>query len=137
MRHTTLALATSRLSAWLIPLLLLCIGLASCSGGNSEGNSEDERVVWNPGVLQVTVLQGSSQLSSIQLTVSERVDDASLFVVPEIAGLMQVSLLGQTVLNPGTPIRVPTEFSVPATTALGLYEGTVRYVRGRGRCRPP
>ena len=129
MRHTTLAYATSRLSTWLIPFLL-CLGLASCSGGNSEGNSEAERVVWNPGVLQVTVLQGSSQLSSIQLTVSERVDDASLSVVPEIAGLMQVSLLGQTVLNPGAPISVPTEFSVPATTAPGLYQGTVQVRTG-------
>ena len=131
MRHPTLAFATSRLSTWLIPFLLLCLGLASCSGGNSEA----ERVVWNPGVLQVTVLQGSSQLSSIQLSVSERVDDASLFVVPEIAGLMQVSLVGQTVLNPGTPISVPMGLSVPATTAPGLYQGTV-HVRSGTRTMP-
>lgn len=125
MRHPTLTFATSRLITWLIPILL-CLGLASCGGGNSGA----KRVVWNPGVLQVTVLQGSSQLSSIQLTVSKRVDDASLFVVPEIAGLLTVSLLGQTVLNPGETISVPMEFSVPATTAPGLYEGTVQVLSG-------
>ena len=156
MRHPTLAYFTSRLTTWLMPFLL-CLGLASCGGGNGgeampsnsptpttaaatilaaiSQTSSAKPVVWNPGVLQVTVLQGSSQLSSIQLTVSERIDDASLFVVPEIAGLMQVSLLGQTVLNPGAPINVPMEFSVPATTAPGLYEGTV-HVRSGARTVP-
>lgn len=35
MHHSTLAYVTSRLSAWLMAFLL-CIGLASCSGGSSE-----------------------------------------------------------------------------------------------------
>jgi alpha-tubulin suppressor-like RCC1 family protein len=119
--------------------------VAGCGGGDPASSQDardaahaaksQARVAWNPGVLQVKVLQGTSQRSSIQFTVSDTVDNASLFVVPEIAGLMQVSLLGRTVLNPGAPITVPIELSVSASTSLGLYEGTV-HVRSLRRTLP-
>lgn len=72
--------------------------IASCGGGdqafnpqadvqgilNPKVNAQDvnsgARVVWNSDVLQVTVLQGTSQQSSIQFTVSAPVNKASVFV---------------------------------------------------------
>lgn len=120
--------------------------MSSCGGGDDVSSPDAKgaaqvaaaiqtRVVWNPAVLRVTVLQGTSQLSTIQLNVSQRIDNASLFVVPEIAGLVQVSLSGQTVLSPGVPINVSVELSVPGSTAPGLYEGTV-HVRSGTRTVP-
>jgi subtilisin family serine protease len=127
--------------------------MASCGGGDQASSPEDSaqgtlngkataqavsskaRVVWSPGALRLTILQGSSQRSSIQFTVNEPIDDASLFVVPAIAGLMQVSLSGQTVLRPGIPVSAPMQLSIPATAALGMYEGTV-HVRSGARTVP-
>lgn len=105
------------------------------STAQAQAAKSKARVVWGPEVLHATVLQGTAQLSSIELTVNEQIDDASLFVVPEIAGLMQVSLLGQTLLSPGLPINAAMQLSIPASTAPGLYEGTV-HVRSGARTVP-
>ena len=82
-------------------------------------------LVWNPGQVNVTVIQGTTQTSSLQFTVPATIDQASLFVVPEIAGLVRMSLFGQTVLNPGAPIQAGMEINIAGTTPLGTYSGTV------------
>jgi hypothetical protein len=101
----------------------------------AKASAAKEQVVWNPDFIEVTVGQGSSKRASISFAVSAQLNDASLLAVSDIAGLMHVSPLGQTVLNPGAPITVPIELSVPATTAPGVYEGTV-YLRSGKQTLP-
>lgn len=114
--------------AKVLAVIQLVLLLTACGGGG--GDKPQSTVTWNQGTFNVTVVQGTSQISQITLNVSEQVNDASLVVGTEIAGVMRMSLLGNTALKPGLAVQVATEVSVSAATPPGTYEGTVTVLSG-------
>jgi Subtilase family len=112
--------------------LAFALTLAACGGGGGGGGGDKPRptVTWNPGTLNVTVVQGTTRTSQIEISVGEQINDASLVIGPEIAGVLQMSLSGNAVLVAGTTIQVATEVSVPVATLPGTYEGTVTVLSG-------
>jgi len=123
--------------------------LTACGGGDSSApiaaqdapdaalataqalSGKAGKVVWMPGALELTALQGTSKSGSIALALGEAIQDPSLFVVPEIAGLIELSLRGRTFLGAGDSMTVPFLLSVSATTPPGMYEGTVHLRSGK------
>jgi len=117
---------------WMTRLALLSVlafALTLVFVPNSEATSE--AVVWQPSSIDVRTLRGTTQLFSVNLTASTAISEASLFVVPELAGILNLSLLGKTALAGGTVLTIPMEVSVPGTTPPGIYEGTVHVRSGK------
>ena len=119
----------------ILHLMVSILALTFLLSSTPSWAQTSDQIKWQPERINVTVLQGTSQLLTVQLTVPRVIEQATLFVVPEIAGVMQMSLLGKTVLNPGAPIQAVTELSVPATTPPGTYIGTV-HVRSGAKTVP-
>lgn len=111
----------------LAPVQLILL-LTACGGGG--GNKPQSTVTWNPGTYDVTVVPGTSQSSQINSNVGEQVNEASLAIGPEIAGVLQMSLSGNTVLKSGAAVLGVVEVSAPVTILPGSYEGTVSVLSG-------
>ena len=122
--------------------------LTACGGGDSAAPIADPsatdpalataqalsgkagKVVWSPSAINVTVLQGTETTTSAIVSTGAQIDDVSLFVVPEIAGVFRGSLSGLRQLYAGGQLTVPIWISALATTAPGTYEGTVHIRSG-------
>ena len=68
--------------------LSLAIALIIATTGTALMSSND-KIVWSPGVLEVTVFQGTTTTSSAQV-VGPALSDTSLFVTPEIAKFLTI-----------------------------------------------
>jgi hypothetical protein len=118
---------------WSRSLALACVvalGLGTIVGSGGGGGEPENTVTWNPGTFNVTVVQGTTQTSQIEISAAQQVNDASLVIGREIAGVVQMSLLGNTAVKPGAATRVAIEVSVPVSTPSGTYEGTVTVLSG-------
>ena len=88
-------------------------------------------VTWQPAVLNVTLFQGTSQVLPVQMTISESVGNPSIFVTPEISGLVSVSPIIAAPLAAGQSLPMRLSASAAANVPLGSYAGTVHLRSGR------
>lgn len=127
MRHPTLCFATSRLSTWLMPFLL-CIGLASCGGGNSE----DAMTSNSPtGTTDAATILAAISPTSLDQQKQASENDAGLFLT---AG----NIDGPDSINSTeVAVQFDTPFGIAADTAGNIYvtdtdNSTIRKITAAG-----
>src|SRR5882672_4450398 len=91
---------------------------------DKDRDRDKPRVTWSPPTLNVAVERGTVQTAPVTLTVSESIDNASLFVVPELSRFVRVTLSGQSALPAGATV-LRLVIAPRASATPGTYEGTV------------
>jgi len=86
-----------------------------------------DKIVWTPGILEVTVFPGTSSTSSVELA-GPAPTNTSIFVTPEIGRFLSVNTTG---FVHGQKHAFPFKFEVPSSTKLGTYSGTVHLRDGK------
>lgn len=95
------------------------------------------KVRWMPNKIELTVFQGSTQTLEIKVRSTEEIPQASIFVVPAIAKYLSVTTLGLQSILANQEYSFPTMVSVPLTTAVGDYEGTIHLRQNQQTVAPP
>jgi subtilisin family serine protease len=112
--------------------LLLMVPLASgAAGGASQGRA----ITWDPATLEVTVFRGSSRAVPVRLVTDRVIDQATLFVVPELAAWLRFAPGLPTRLEPGGSHDLWALLDVSMDTPSGTYEGTA-HLRSGSRTVP-
>ncbi len=116
-------------------LIWLALAIAlTVAATNTAFMSANDKVVWTPGVLDVTVIQGTTNLSTVQM-VGPALSNTSLFITPGIAQFLSIDSAGFTTLVANETYEFPVKVEVPGSTTPGTYEGTV-HVRQANKTVP-
>jgi subtilisin family serine protease len=97
-----------------------------------DGNAQSTKATWTAPRLELTASIGTSQSVPAEVTPGSDVQDASLWVVPELAGLLSFPAGCPSTLRAGVPVPLVAVVDIPGATAEGVYEGTVHVRSGRG-----
>ena len=109
--------------------LSLAIALIIATTGTALMSSND-KIVWSPGVLEVTVFQGTTTTSSAQV-VGPALSDTSLFVTPEIAKFLTIDSSSFASVVANQTYEFPLVVEIPVSTNIGTYQGTVHVRQGK------
>jgi len=93
------------------------------------------QIIWSSKAHEFTIFNGTVQSVVFTFTASEPVSAASLFVTPEISGFVSFDRDLPGLLTPGRTYSLSTRISVPKSTSLGTYNGTV-HIRSAQRTIP-
>jgi hypothetical protein len=112
---------TNKTSLGVISFVYLAILFTLYSPLQAKGQS----ITWTPGKIDQSIALGERKDLTVSLTSSGNLDNAHLWVVPELQPYMTVdpALLGSIIAN--TPQRVTLHLFAPPNSKIGTYDGTV------------
>ena len=110
---------------WVV--LAIIISIVTTSAALMSGN---QKIVWTPGVLEVTVFPGTTTLTTAEI-VGPALSDTSLFITPGLFKFLSIHSTGFASVVPNQTYSFPFRFDVPLSTTIGTYEGTVHVREGK------
>ena len=114
-RLRTLVFTLILASSYLIAVLM---------GSPAPPQDQASKITWSPKTYEAVLLSGTSQATVIKFVTASAVQDFSLFVTPELSGLLTLQSIGQGSLNAGEH-SVTAILAAPLSQLPGLLEGTV------------
>jgi subtilisin family serine protease len=106
-------------------LLLILILLISPLSTRVGTTALIDKATWIPSRIELTVFPGSTQALTIQLRTNVALQNASIFVAPEIAKFVFVETSGLNSVLANQDYEFPLTVNVPISTLVGNYEGTI------------
>jgi len=128
-------------AVWLVPLLLfLAVVTGATIIGRSrsslpaptaspatleQSSSKQPTIAWSPGTLDLILSPGENASRSITFTSSTDLTNVVLEAVPTIAPFVTIKPNTISRVRANRPEKVQISFSIPITTTLGNYPGTI------------
>lgn len=92
-------------------------------------------ISWTPGGITVTVATGDSAEVDVKFSSKIKLNNATLFIVPELQPFITITPSSFASISAGAENSVRLAISIPPTTPLGIYDGTV-HLRVANRTYP-
>jgi subtilisin family serine protease len=122
---------------WMLTVLVV---VAAGAIALLEGQSQPPRlpVEWTPKALEITVLSGTVEGATFSFRVPDTLQDASLFVTPEIATLFRIAdAEGSGTVQPDRTYTLNASIEAPLSISAGSYEGVVHLRYGNATAARP
>ena len=112
---------TNKTSLVVISFVYLAILFTLCS----PLWAKDQSITWAPGKIDQSIALGERKDLTVSFTSSGNLDNANLWVVPELQPFMTVEPASFKAIKVNTPYEVKLHLFAPPNSKMGVYDGTV------------